>query len=154
MNTKINLAKSPVAAPVAANAQVATIDPSKDGSSIKSSHRKEGSGLAKSYAAVVPDKYGSRVARKVVDLRIYWPAQTAYACIWLDSDNFRSAGSGSAGGGGYCKESAAADSAIRAAGVKLAVSVDAAGTRAVEDAVLAIATALGYPDAMLVVSHP
>lgn len=133
------------------NKQTATIDLSKDGSSINSSHRKENHGLHKAYAAVVPS---NGRARKVVDLRIYWPRDTAYACLWMGNDTFHSAGSGKAGGYGYCKESAAAAEAMSKAGVKLSKYIAGAGTDAVETAVLAIATALGYPDAMLVVTHP
>lgn len=156
MNTQINLAKSPVSAPVASpNAgQVATIDFANDGGKYTAAHRKENAGLYKAYAAVVPSSYKKGAARKVVDLRIYFPRETAYACIWIGNDTFHASGSGKAGGYGYCKESTAAGQAMTAAGVKLSKYIQGVGTQAVEDAVLAIATALGYPDAMLVVSHP
>lgn len=54
------------------------------------------------------------------------------------------AGSGHAGGGGYNKLSAAADRAIKAAGITLSESIYGCGERAVEDALYAIGIAAGF----------
>ena len=53
-------------------------------------------------------------------------------------------GSGSAGGCGYHKESAASGDAIRNAGIELKDSIDGVGDRAVEEAICQIMRALGY----------
>jgi len=67
--------------------------------------------------------------RDIVTCRIYYPAQTAYAALWVHpsdtwrkrtgrTDAFTFAGAGKAGGYGYCKASGAIDTAIRDAGIK------------------------------------
>ena len=132
----------------------ATYDPTAK-TKFTTSHRKERGGFHAEYAAIVPDDYEHNKSRSraVVTLRIYWPASTCYACLWVYSDPIHTSGSGSAGGGGYCKESAAAGEAIRNAGFTLEKRIDGVGTQAVEEAVLAIAAACGYPAAMLHRSH-
>ena len=78
----------------------------------------------------------------IVDARVYWPGSVAYACVWVFGDSVYGSGAGKAGGGGYCKESAAIDAAIRDAGVTLSESVDGSGVRAAEDALQAVARAV------------
>lgn len=117
-----------------------------------SSFRKENA-LHKTFAALIPSDYGQEMAA-VVDLRIYYPGSVAYAAVWLRPKEGESTnGTGKAGGGGYCKVSAAAGDAIRNAGIDLAVRIDGVGEDAVREAVLAIASAIGYPDARLFVAH-
>ena len=99
------------------------------------SYRKENA-LSREIAAIDP-----KTGRAVVTLRTYYPNQTAYACVWVHAGDIHARGAGKAGGGGYCKESAAADSALAAAGVTLSESVSGRGLRAVEEAVLAAARA-------------
>jgi hypothetical protein len=111
----------------------ATINPRQDKN--VSSYRKENA-LSREIAAIDP-----KTGRAVVTLRTYYPNQVAYACVWIQVGDDQARGAGKAGGGGYCKESAAADSALAAAGVTLSQSVDGRGLRAVEDAVLAVARA-------------
>ena len=53
-------------------------------------------------------------------------------------------GEGSAGGGGYCKHSAAFQEALEKAGVSLSIPVDGVGMSAVREAMIAIAKAAGY----------
>ena len=120
--------------------------------SFKTAHRKEYK-LHQEYSALVPDLNYPGKARAVVTLRTYWPAQTAYACLWVHGSDIHTFGSGSAGGYGYCKESAAAAEAISNAGFELSGNISGVGTRAIEDAVLAIAAAIGRPDALLHVAH-
>ena len=77
-------------------------------------------------------------------------AHTVYAAIWCNERNAKTGeyvsacGHGKAGGYGYCKQSAAADDAIRNAGIALSESISGVGQRAVEDAMRAIARAMGY----------
>jgi len=151
----INLAKAPVS-----RKSTPEIKPELDGQramwtgkagEITSSHRKD-KDLTRAYCAVVRDADG--YTRKLVEIRIYQPRETVYACCWIGSAGIHTSGSGKAGGAGYCKPSAAADMAIRNAGWRLEKSIDSAGLYEIERAVQAIATALGYPDALLVVTHP
>lgn len=129
-----------------------------------SSFRKEKTGLHSEYVAVVPcDHYPDRM-RAVVTLRLYWPASTCYAATWIvfkeavkapveGGSIYSTQGTGSAGGGGYCKASAAADEAIRNAGFTLSSSIRGVGTRAIEEAVIAVARSAGWTDARLHVAH-
>ena len=73
-----------------------------------------------------------------------------YCSVWLHSADGKRhlSGYGSARGYGYCKLSAAFDAALDSAGVKLARRVDGVGMRAVEEAMAAIAVALGYTGIM------
>lgn len=105
-------------------------------------------GFYAEYAALVPDPDSLEMRAPVV-LRLYWPGSTCYACLWAGDTS----GSGRAGGGGYCKASAAADAAITNAGFDLSHSISGAGTNAIKEAVLAVAAALGYPEARLHYSH-
>jgi len=138
--------------------QSATYDP-KAKTKFSTSHRKENGGFHAEYAAIVPDNYehNHSKCRNPVTLRLYWPGTVCYACLWVggkvEGEEIYTSGSGNAGGGGYCKASTAAGEAIRNAGFKLERRIDGVGESAIEEAVLAIAAAVGYPDAMLHVSH-
>lgn len=77
---------------------------------LKISHRKENK-LDKAFIGI--DKQG----KELFNLRMYFPGQTCYACLWVFCGNSHATGSGSAGGYGYEKRSAAADSAFRNAGI-------------------------------------
>jgi hypothetical protein len=68
-------------------------------------------------------------------------------------ENLSRNGSGSAGGYGYHRPSAAAQEAIENAGFTLANRIDGVGESAMREAVLAIAAALGYPGAFLHTAH-
>lgn len=116
------------------------------------SHRKERNGFFKEYTALCFDPDNADM-RAVVTLRLYWPRETCYACIWVNGNGVHTSGSGKAGGGGYCKESAAAAYAIRNAGFRLNMDIDGRGTGRVRDAVLAIAHSLGFSEARIHVAH-
>ena len=77
---------------------------------------------------------------------------TSYASIWayarVTGPGY--SGTGRATGGGYHRASAALDEAITSAGITLSDPIDGAGTSAMEDACRAIAAALGYDPAGLV----
>lgn len=64
-----------------------------------------------------------------------------YASIWVSG---RYSGHGYAGGYGYHKASAAAQTAIRSAGITLSAPIDGRGDSAIEGALGAIARALGF----------
>lgn len=118
---------------------------------IKTSHRDHQykNGLAHGYKAVA---LIDNALVDLVDLRVSYTSRgTAYACVWLYQPvnldagipaSGWSNGSGSAGGYGYDKGSAAADTAIRAAGVQLSESINGRGAAAVREAVQAVGEAL------------
>ena len=118
---------------------------------IKTIHRgrQYKNGLAHGYKAVA---LIDNALVDLVDLRVsYTSSGTAYACVWMHQpknpavgilESEWSSGSGSAGGYGYDKGSAAADTAIRAAGVKLSESINGRGAAAVREAVQAVGEAL------------
>lgn len=139
-----------------AHGMIATIKPTPKGTKFSTSHRKENAGLVSEYAALV-DCPELGYMNAVVTLRLYWPGSTTcYACIWTHgarTETYRN-GSGKAGGYGYCKKSAAAGAAISNAGIHLSRDIDGRGEESIRDAVLAIAAAIGYPEAKLHVAHP
>ena len=65
-------------------------------------------------------------------------ASVVYASVWIGNRTLHTNGHGQAGGGGYCKVSAAIDDAFRSAGVELNQSISGVGTGAVESAIVAI----------------
>ncbi|AWB77297.1 hypothetical protein B7H26_04765 [Stenotrophomonas maltophilia] len=94
-----------------------------------------------------------------VTLRLYMGrsrgASTVYASIWVHGQYsggapYHTAGHGQAGGWGYCKRSAAAACAIKSAGIELHKSVSGVGMSAVRDALLAIGSAMGYAEMLIV----
>jgi len=117
------------------------------------SHRKERGGFITEISALTANPFGGREAKAIVTLRIYQPGSVAYACVWINGHEFDSSGTGSAGGGGYCKHSAAAGEAIRNAGFDLSEDIHGRGMSTVREAVLALAEAVGYPEAMLHTAH-
>lgn len=68
-------------------------------------------------------------------------ASRIYASVWVCG---RYSGHGWAGGWGYHKASAAAHAAIRSAGITLSASIDGGGDSMIEEALGAIARALGF----------
>lgn len=84
---------------------------------------------------------------EVVTARIYMgrskQASKVYASIWLRGGNYAS-GTGSAGGYGYHKASAAAQAAIDSAGITLAQPIYGRGDQAITDALHAIGVMAGF----------
>lgn len=109
-------------------------------------HRKE-KHFYKQIAAVAINEDGR--AYDCVTLRIYGTDAKSYACIWTASncswndarDLWRN-GSGSAGGYGYHRASAAACEAIYNAGIELDEDISGRGNEAMREAVEAIARAM------------
>lgn len=78
--------------------------------------------------------------KHLATLRIYGTKAQNYAAIWIHDSktNIWTSGTGSAGGYGYHRPSAAAAEAIKSAGVKLSHSISGRGDRATEEALLSI----------------
>ena len=88
--------------------------------------------------------------RTVVDARWYMgrsaSSSVVYCSVWIHGREYgnETSGTGSAGGYGYHKASAAFDLALSSAGVKLVQSIHGAGDYAVTEAMRAVAKAVGY----------
>lgn len=107
-------------------------------------HRKENY-FIEEFSAIVHD---GKEFKTPVTLRTYGKKFGAanYACLWVNGKNVNCSGSGKAGGYGYHRTSAATQEAIEKAGIELSEPIDGRGDRAMEDAVRAIAVALGFKE--------
>jgi len=112
------------------------------------SNRKENTGLYREYALLDCDS-----GRAVVTLRIYWPGSVAYSCVWIHSDKGHARGGGRAGGGGYCKASAAAGAALSDAGVRFEHNIDGRGLEAIRGALEALGAHLGIKRPFIHLAH-
>lgn len=86
-----------------------------------------------------------------ITLRLYGTGNKNFACLWIRGQDRR--GSGSAGGYGYHRPSAAVQEAITNAGISLANPIDGAGEEAVREALLAISKALKVKRPAIVEAH-
>ena len=95
--------------------------------------------------------------KNIITVRCYMGrstnASTVYASIWVHSTDHQTSGTGKAGGYGYHKASAAIAEAIKSAGIELDKDIAGAGESAIEQALGAIAYALGYYVSFLVVKN-
>ena len=112
------------------------------------SHRKEKAGLWREYAVL-----DLATGNAILTLRIYWPASVAYACVWVHGQAGYARGAGRAGGGGYCKASAAAGAALADAGIKLEHAIDGRGLEAISGALSAFALHCGVLNHTVHVAH-
>ena len=108
------------------------------------------------YSVTGFDPAAQRVV-EVVAMRLYASTRAAriHACTWIyPASGFLSHGYGVAGGGGYCRRSAAGAHALEAAGVELSECVSGRGVDALRNALLATARA-ARPDliGLEVISH-
>lgn len=110
-------------------------------------HRKA-SHFYEQYTAVV---FNGKSSYDAVTLRIYLTDAKCYCCVWVADncrwvkearDSYYRNGSGSAGGYGYHRASAAAQEAIYNAGIELDEEIGGRGDSAIEDAVYSIASAM------------
>lgn len=115
--------------------------------SLNRTHRKEAHGLDKCYALIS----GKTTA---AELRLYSAGTKVYACLWIHAGENYGSGSGWAGGYGYHKQSSAAGSAFRSAGVNLSQSIDGVGDSAIREAMLALGKALKVRNAWIFETHP
>lgn len=99
--------------------------------------------LFATFSVVGFDPAAQRVV-EVVAMRLYASARAAriHACTWIyPADGAPRRGHGSAGGGGYCRRSAAGAEALEAAGVVLTEDIAGRGVDALRKALLATAAA-------------
>lgn len=90
----------------------------------------------------------------IVDCRTYSTDRMAYCCIWINHKKLYKSGSGSAGGYGYDRESAAVADALYNAGIDIN-NISGRGGSAVEQAIMAITKKLlGQKQFGLIISHP
>lgn len=113
----------------------ATINP-KDG--LKVSHKKENNFRRQISGLVIED---GRL-KEIVCIRVYETNSRVYACAWVNG--IGASGSGFAGGYGYHMGSAAAVAALNAAGITFDEGIAGVGYEAIEEAVKAIGSALGF----------
>jgi hypothetical protein len=120
-------------------------------------HRKENKCYFDSYSAIVirPDYDGKPSVFTPVELRLYGTGNSNSAAIWINDNNsgIHTSGTGSAGGYGYHRASAAAAEAIKNAGIDLDTNISGVGESAIERAVKAIAEMLGYNDCPVFHAH-
>lgn len=92
---------------------------------------------------------------EIADLRTYGTNAKNYACFWLHDTKTQTyaSGSGSAGGYGYHRPSAAASEALEKAGVELSSSISGRGDSAIKEALLSIGKKLGYKKLYLIEGH-
>ena len=117
--------------------------------------------LARAWSAVVlsPRLGGGTTLREL--LTVHWykgrssGASRIYCSLWLHGGYTADgrSGHGQAGGGGYCKFSAAFAGACHSAGIILDQDVHGRGMSSVRDAIEAIAKACGYGGDILLVEH-
>ena len=109
------------------------------------SYRKEHGGFYKQYALLDLSKEpytrtdGIKSHPAILTIRVYWPASVCYACVWVSTEDSYSIGKGKAGGGGYCKESAAICSALCDAGFDFETYFHGVGESGICGAIVAIA---------------
>jgi hypothetical protein len=141
----------------------ATFDPAKVKGVNGKAHRKEGKCHFESYSIIDPDRLwgrpnedgGGQEAPAVIECRLYGTGARNYACIWVSKEPWGwSSGSGSAGGGGYHRPSAAAQEAIDNAGFSLSRPIDGRGPSAIVEALFAIAKVIGVTKPILFHAHP
>jgi hypothetical protein len=132
--------------------QTATFNPSAK-TKFTIGHRKEGKCFFDQYSILIPSKYDSSESHAVIDLRLYGTGNKNFACIWINYNDTNTSGTGSAGGYGYHRPSAAAAEAISNAGITLSKSISGVGDTAIREALKAIAAALGIENGILHHAH-
>jgi hypothetical protein len=127
------------------------------------SHRKEGKCFFEELSIVTFDPAEANPRHRLnkpVELRLYGTGNQNFACLWvrvpgLDfNKEVYTQGSGRAGGYGYHRPSAATAEAISNAGFALDADIGGVGESAMEEALCAIADALGIKGYAVVRSHP
>ena len=119
------------------NAVTSYLKPKKD--AFVGSHRKEDK-LFRAFSLFTKDTLQS-----IIDVRVYYPGQTCYACVWVKSDDGWASGSDKAGGGGYDKISASVAYALNKMGFRFSRNFDGAGEETMCEALYAIGVHMGYP---------
>lgn len=93
--------------------------------------------------------------KQVAQLRTYGTSSMNYCCLWVNDSKTQTyqSGSGSAGGYGYHRPSAAAMEAFNNAGIYLDSDIAGRGDRAIEDALIALGKKLGYRKLSIIKAH-
>jgi hypothetical protein len=117
-------------------------------------HRKENN-FQESYNLIVKTKDKENPLKEIASLRIYGTNAMNYACLWInDSDkNIHCNGSGSAGGYGYHRPSAAAAEALESAGIELSNPIGGRGDSAISEAMKALAVHFKYKTYLIFKAH-
>jgi hypothetical protein len=132
----------------------ANIENIREGAKVQS-NRKENA-FCKQYSVYALDQLDCYdKPNELVCLRIYGTDARAYACIWVHgrATNQYGYGGGHAGGYGYHRASAAAQEAIKDAGITLSESIDGCGEEAIRKAIEAIAEAAGSSNYFIAEAH-
>lgn len=109
------------------------------------SYRREYAGVHREYKLINLDaepytlQSGIKTHPATLTVRVYWPAIVCYACVWVSHAEHYSIGKGRAGGGGYCKESAAICNALSDAGFQFETCFHGVGDSGIQSAIVAIA---------------
>ncbi len=109
-------------------------------------HRKENK-LQDEYSVIVLDDSFGDYTHIPITVRIYGTNAKNYACVWIYGkgiDGINISSSGSAGGYGYHRPSAAVADALNNAGIELSSNISGVGNKAIMDAISAIARSMGY----------
>jgi hypothetical protein len=118
-------------------------------------HRKE-KNFQEEYKVLIIE--GNEIV-EIINCRIYGTASTNYCCLWLFGGTNIHA-SGSAGGYGYHRPSAAAQEAIYNTGFELytdedkPTDINGMGDNSIQTALTAIAREMGYCQTHIIKSHP
>jgi hypothetical protein len=126
------------------------------------SHRKEGKCFFSSMQVIdlAAKPYNGTTAHAVIEARLYGTGSKNYAALWVHlpqskkyPDGLHTSGTGSAGGYGYHRPSAALAEAIRNAGFTLDQDIGGRGESLMRESLLAIAAALGIKRPALLEAH-
>jgi hypothetical protein len=91
-----------------------------------------------------------------INCRFYGTQAKNYCCLWFNNGEKWASGSGSSGGYGYHRPSAAAEEALRSAGVQLTEHISGRGDSAIKDSLMSLLEYL-YPGDVIrsiVKAHP
>lgn len=112
-------------------------------------YRKEEHYLYEFAVMAIMDDYS---VKNPVTIRIYGTQARNYSAIWANGNGIYKSGTGTAGGYGYHRPSAAACEAIYNAGITLDEDINGRGDSAIKEAAEAIARAI-QPDAITYYIH-
>ena len=107
-----------------------------------------------------PSRWNDGRVSTPIEARLYGTGSKNYACLYVNVPAFDTRpetytqGSGSAGGYGYHRPSAALGEAITNAGFTLSRCISGAGESAMREAMLAVALAAGIKNPGLIETHP
>lgn len=133
----------------------ATFDPTAP-TKFTTTHRKDGKCFFSSMTVIsLADKPYTPCLRQPlrIECRLYGTGSVNTCCIWANNGEIHTSGSGSAGGYGYHRPSQAMENAIRNAGFTLSESIGGVGETAMEEALIAMAKALGIKRPAIIRSH-